>query len=1628
MKLFNWAVDASQPLPPDRLRVWQLARGGAALHAASGVPASADCCAYEPTQRLLAVSTVDARVKLFGREGVERTLFCAPRGSGADGAPPAATRHLAFLVNRGALLRVDTDGELQLWAVEALDDDDDDGAAAGSGAELPLQRLRLGGGDAITHAVAMERQPFVLLGCRSGAVRVALMADAAGEAVEGARQVHALQLLPHSIPAAKLEAAGEVVHLASRLQPPRHLVLSVHSSGSSSVWDARAQRLVANVGGGDECAPVTAAAWLGGGGGAGGDFATGHADGEIILWALPDGPAAQEGAAPAAKPPRGRGGAAGASAAAPSPSPPPPPADGGRPLPRLLRRLRIARPLAARPVWSVELIDADDGEALLVLGGQEDDLPDGFTLLPLSPHTPAGASASGSPGGGSPPPGGSEGGGGDDSGGGGGDDDGDADGGASGPAPGVRRLHWIGAIFSHAVVPGREPGGPAAVVTLLTGGEVWVHELARGAQPSGSRGGADGSGGGVGSSGGGAAPVAALGPQSLAAPFQAQPRLTAACIVSVPVAPVPVQGHHHSPCMINLRAWAAASLRKTRSGGGGGSLGTGDSGVDWSWVVGGGVPARPEGPVGGANPYSFVYCTGHQDGAVRLWELHGNAPSLLGRAPSREAAAALGSAPPPRAVSAVAFSWEQGLLVTGHEGGEVRLYEFSQRPRTRDVLQIESVGGAANNAASRVAEPPGFQLRLRCLVHGADVTALAACPVARHIAVGDASGAVSLLDIAAPALLWLQAPLRAPIASISLGRCPLPAPRERNELLGALAALPAGAGVRAVVAAGADASVVVLDAATGFCLGREGPLRPKHPSVAVLVEALDASGAPLWAGRDVEELAALARDCYGPGDDDDGGAAAAAPACRSSGSESSSAGGSCRGAAPAAALSSPSDDSDGPEGGGSGGGGASAVAAAAAGVPLRTGSGAGGRPLGEAREGEGDDGAPAPAARRDGASSSGAGDGDGAAGGEEDVEALLAMASMQIDGAGKARRAANPLASWKERRAERQVARVASPRASEGPGGSNIASSSGGGGGGGGGGGEGPRAASPRPTPRSRTPSPRRARVRSESPSPPPLPAPPPPAAGAETAGAESADAAAAAVAAAAASLDDARPVTPGAIALEDPEAVFLVVAAEGYVRLYPAERAARGDRTALRRVPLPGRLRFASVFCAGGSPALVGVVDAGGVDRLQVYSLPGLGLAVDAPLSAACGWRWGWDAACDGREPRLAACARHGLLALIGQHRELVRVALGAGLPAPAPPARVFDWELAAAAAAAEAAADAARGAAAAAAATAAAAAPPPHRRGARQSVGGVLSPRHDAAGAAASAAGTAAAAAAAAASAASAFDAPLPPPPTPVATPTPGDGEPGAADAAAAAGAGASGRAKPDFKGFMAKIGQDFQKAIDETHKGIQKVKEEIRTVRSKDGSGAGGGAYSYPELRAVFESGTGTPAASPRHPAADGPAPQEPPGGGTRAGARGGGSGASGSGSGGGGGGAAAAALDRRELLSGGVGSGSSAGSGANPSGRSLLSGGSGGGSGGARVRSAAEIRAAYGRPLASDAARTAQSLGATLGETRAALGERGEKLQQLQDKTSDLVESAANFAEMAKQLADREKQRAKWFGLG
>lgn len=196
-------------------------------------------------------------------------------------------------------------------------------------------------------------------------------------------------------------------------KPPVHLLLTVHSSSGAAVWDMRAQRLVAVIsggglgsgaasgrthsksaaaaalgrGGGGSGAnvQVTAAAWLGGG--PRGDFATGHANGEVLVWALPKGEGSDGASGGQQSPEGGRqqqaargdgerraGGGGGGGGGC----------GGEQQLqPRLLSRLRVVQAGVARPVVSIEYLESGSKEALLVSGGQELDRPNGLALLPL---------------------------------------------------------------------------------------------------------------------------------------------------------------------------------------------------------------------------------------------------------------------------------------------------------------------------------------------------------------------------------------------------------------------------------------------------------------------------------------------------------------------------------------------------------------------------------------------------------------------------------------------------------------------------------------------------------------------------------------------------------------------------------------------------------------------------------------------------------------------------------------------------------------------------------------------------------------------------------------------------------------------------------------------------------------------------------------------------------------------------------------------------------------------------------------------------------------------------------------------------------------------------------------------
>uniref|UniRef100_A0ACD5YE20 Uncharacterized protein n=1 Tax=Avena sativa TaxID=4498 RepID=A0ACD5YE20_AVESA len=78
-----------------------------ALH--YGVPYAASVMGFDPVQRLLAVGTLDGRIKIFGGDNIEGVLI-SPKS--------VPYKYLQFIQNQGLLVAVSNENEIQVWNLE----------------------------------------------------------------------------------------------------------------------------------------------------------------------------------------------------------------------------------------------------------------------------------------------------------------------------------------------------------------------------------------------------------------------------------------------------------------------------------------------------------------------------------------------------------------------------------------------------------------------------------------------------------------------------------------------------------------------------------------------------------------------------------------------------------------------------------------------------------------------------------------------------------------------------------------------------------------------------------------------------------------------------------------------------------------------------------------------------------------------------------------------------------------------------------------------------------------------------------------------------------------------------------------------------------------------------------------------------------------------------------------------------------------------------------------------------------------------------------------------------------------------------------------------------------------------
>lgn len=329
----------------------RLAAGGSQILCGhSGIPCSSDAVAVDLSQNLIAVSTSDGRVKVINFEGFEVTLL-------SDASQITPTRQLQFLSQRGAIARLAKGGELEVWGLLSVGDQLTSG-------RHPLATLKANGSP-ITCFVYVAGEELLITGHENGKIRFAHVAGpGARSPSDQPRPVSNLSWLPCVVSPEVVGtwSAVEQMTVQSYSTGEVMLVLLLHKDGVARVWDTRARRMVGCVDPSQksqdtpQLSLVTAACWVGS---RNSDFATGHQNGDIILWSLSEvGSVASSG--DESKPP----------------SPPPHCI--------ALSRLHVnASGTARRAISSLDCVSQGRGEVLLVKGGQCTELPEGVTLVTL---------------------------------------------------------------------------------------------------------------------------------------------------------------------------------------------------------------------------------------------------------------------------------------------------------------------------------------------------------------------------------------------------------------------------------------------------------------------------------------------------------------------------------------------------------------------------------------------------------------------------------------------------------------------------------------------------------------------------------------------------------------------------------------------------------------------------------------------------------------------------------------------------------------------------------------------------------------------------------------------------------------------------------------------------------------------------------------------------------------------------------------------------------------------------------------------------------------------------------------------------------------------------------------------
>ncbi|XP_058767582.1 uncharacterized protein LOC131641293 [Vicia villosa] len=238
-----------------------------------GIPSGGDKFAYDTIQKILALSTKDGRIKLYGKDNAQALL---------DSSEPLPSKFLQFIQNKGILLNVTSNNHIEVWDIE----------------KKLLSDVYVAK-EEITSFAIIQHSLYMYIGHFNGNISVLKLDQ---------DPWHIAQMkytIPFSASYGNSEVSDDttVMHVLPQPAAETKRVLIIFKNGQIILWDIQESRTIFRTGGNmlqtlhsNETKKVTSACWACP---FGSKVVVGYNNGELFIWSIPsrntgNGPSASD--------------------------------------------------------------------------------------------------------------------------------------------------------------------------------------------------------------------------------------------------------------------------------------------------------------------------------------------------------------------------------------------------------------------------------------------------------------------------------------------------------------------------------------------------------------------------------------------------------------------------------------------------------------------------------------------------------------------------------------------------------------------------------------------------------------------------------------------------------------------------------------------------------------------------------------------------------------------------------------------------------------------------------------------------------------------------------------------------------------------------------------------------------------------------------------------------------------------------------------------------------------------------------------------------------------------------------------------------------------------------------------